>query len=60
MATSSIFANVVIKNEESAKTIVKAFEDFEAKGMPRRIVKEKPVLDAKDIKAFFSNGGKNK
>lgn len=39
MATSSIFANVVIKNEKSAKTIVKAFEDFEAKGMPRRMVR---------------------
>lgn len=39
MATSSIFANIVIKNEKSAKTIVKAFEDFEAKGMPRRMVR---------------------
>lgn len=54
MATSSIFANVVINSEESAKAIAKAFEEFEAKGSPRKMVKDKPVLDAKDIKAFFS------
>ncbi len=57
MATSSIFANVVIRNEEAAKTIAHAFEDFEVNGMPRKMTREKPVMEAKDIKAFFSKGG---
>ncbi len=60
MATSSIFANVVINSEESAQAIVKAFEEFEAKGFPHKTVKDKPVLDAKDIKAFFSRGATTK
>ncbi len=54
MATSSIFADVVINCEESAKAIVKVFEEFETKGFPRETVKDSPVLDAKDIKDFFS------
>ncbi len=54
MATSSIFANVVINNEDSAQAIVQAYENFESQGCPRYEAKSKPVLSPEKIKSFFS------
>ncbi len=49
MATSSIFANVVINDEETAKRIIKAFENFEAKGSPREGASELPVMSREEF-----------
>ncbi len=61
MATSSIFENVVINNENSAKAIVKAFEEFEANGSPRHEVHSQPVTDPDELKKLVTLwGGKKK
>ncbi len=54
MATSSIFANITVNDEESAKAIAQAYEDFEAKGFPHRKNNKKSILEPDKIKAFFA------
>ncbi len=55
MATSSIFANVVINDEETAKRLAQIFEDFEAHGTPYEKSRKHPVLSPEEVAEFFAN-----
>ncbi len=53
MATSSIFANVVINDEETAKRLAQIFEDFEAHGTPFKEVTKNPALSPEEVALYF-------
>ncbi len=56
MATSSIFTNVVIDDEDSARRIIKAIENFEAKGSPVEKTCKLPIMSRKEFENSFLKG----